>query len=284
MEACREFSLRQAYGCVIAREHSVWYEHHRPFLPTPNESRLNPIPFFGIENPIFPDNSDHQHPEYIDNTASRGMDHVSEFWLKETNKNLTEALVSRDVLSEVALSSNNLREIVSSKETVCPDMYRRLRDINHKELTSDKPRKYDPTPWSSKNTGQTGRSTTEFSPNSVIVLSEDFPDDPEKLRRRTEEAKDLYRGYVLEVLGGGYKEEPIINADGSLFYVGGVNDIFLAGVESQRAMAQNDIMYPEKKMVNGTPMINAPNISPVFRYAGKQTSISLKHTTCIKKK
>lgn len=287
MEVCREFSLRQAHGCVIAREHSVGYEHHRPFLPTQNESRLNPIPFFGIENPIFPDNSDYQHPECIDNTASRGMDHVSEFWLKETNMNLIEALVSRGVLSEVALSFNNLREIVSSKETVCTDMYRRLRDINHKELASDKPRKYDPTPWSSKNTGQTGRSTTEFSPNSVIVLSEDFPEDPEKLQTRVEVAEDLYRGYdsVLEVFRmGGYKEEPIRNMDGSLFYIGGVNDIFLAGVESQRAMAQNDIMYPEKKVVNGTSMINAPNISPVFRYAGKQTTISLKHSTCIKKK
>ncbi|MPC76952.1 hypothetical protein E2C01_071389 [Portunus trituberculatus] len=216
METCSKFALEQAHQCVIAREHGTQYERDRPFLPTEHEPRFNPIPFFGVENPIYPEIG---RAECVDNTATRGTDQHSSFWLKETNGNFTEALVSRSVLSEVALSSNNLSEIVSSKDAICPDLYRRLRDINHNELASNKPRKYDTMPWSSKNTGQTG-----------------------------------------------------------------IKDIFLAGVESQRAMAQNDIMYSEKQTINGVAMINAPDISPVYRHADKPASISLKHTTCINKK
>ena len=266
METCSKFALEQAHQCVIARKHGTQYERDRPFLPTEHEPRFNPIPFFGVENPIYPELG---RAECVDNTATRGTDQHSSFWLKETNDNFTEALVSRGVLSEVALSSNNLREIVSSKDAICSDVYRRLRDINHKELASDKPRKYDTMPWSSKNTGQTGRSTTEFSPNSIIVLSEDFPEGKKDYNDEDDER---------------YAETPIVNNDGSLFYVGGIKDIFLAGVESQRAMAQNDIMYPEKQTINGVTMINAPDISPVYRHAGKPAAISLKHTTCIKKK
>ena len=257
--AVGKLAVDLAHGCVIAREHQHRYSELQPFIPSENSSedvsdkRFQPIPLYGIEDPIFPPKN-----SYIDKTATRCNDYDSEFWLDENNENLVEALCSRGILSLPVLLKNRNMDILRSNSK-CIKFFRDIRTINHKDLASDKPRKYDPTPWSSKNTGQSGRNTTEFSPNSVIVLSLD--DDAD------EEENDTYR------------EENIRGINGETFTVGGVNNVFLAVVETQRNMAQNDIVYPYcMKKEDGGNMIQAPDISPIYRHGGKPAVITLKHS------
>ena len=257
--AVGKLAVDLAHGCVIAREHQHQYSELQPFLPnTPTSgevdyNRFEPIPLYGIEDPIFPPKH-----SYIDETATRCNEHESKFWLDENNKNMVDALLSRGILSRPMLMKNKNLDLLRGSDNMCIKFFKDIRTINHKDMASDKPRKHDPSPWSSKNTGQSGRSTTEFSPNSVIVLSLD------------EEENVAYR------------EEDVKGVNGETFTVGGTDDVFLAAVETQRIMAQNDIVYPqciEKKdgSENNKYMIEAPNISPMYRLYGKPAVITLKH-------
>ncbi|KAK8393532.1 hypothetical protein O3P69_006698 [Scylla paramamosain] len=103
----------------------------------------------------------------------------------------------------------------------------------------------DHTPWSSKNTGQSGRNTTEFNVNSVmLVVQYDLDENGEAC------SLDDYE-----------------------------NDVFLSMVDNQRTVAQNDIIYPEiVKFSERDPMemIEAPDYSLVYRYGSKTVAISLK--------
>ena len=259
-----EMAISLAQRCVTAKEHANEYNTGRPFLPS--TGRFEPIPLFGIDNPIFPAKN-----SYKDETATRCNDPESSFWLKETKDVLADGLVSRGILSLPKLSkSDNHNTILSSKDNHCMAFLKRLRRVNKKELASDKPRKTDPTPWSSKNTGQSGRSSTEFSPNSIIVISMEPEENQDETKKES-------------------SESAVNSADGEYyFHVGGENDIFLAGVETQRAMAQNDILYPESNVttINGetVDMMLAPDISPMYRHGGKPAVITLKHSTCNKPK
>lgn len=249
-----EIAVAVAHGCVIARDHAKAYNSSKPFLPA--AEKFEPIPLCGIEDPIFP--AEHT---YKDETAVRCNDPESKFWVSETNLTLTDGLISRGILSVPSLSKNNNREIIMSEDNHCLEVLRGLRRLNRKELETDRPRKSDPTPWSSKNTGQSGRSTTEFSPNSIIVVCVEPSEKSEEK-----------------------EEEEVKGVNGQYFHVGGERDVFLAGVETQRAMAQNDIVYPEhKEMVfAGKPAVNmilAPDISPMYRHGGKPAVITLKHVS-----
>ena len=249
--AVGKLAVDLAHGCVIAREHQHQYGELQPFispLHSGGYKRFEPIPLYGIEDPIFPPKN-----SYVDETATRCNDHDSKFCLDENNVNVVEALCSRGILSLPLLQKNRNLDILKS-DNKCIKFLKDIRTINHKDLASDKPRKCDHTPWSSKNTGQSGRSTTEFTPNSVIVLSLD------------------------EEENYSYGEEDVIGVNGKTFSVGGINNVFLAAVESQRNMAQNDIVYPYCiKNKQGKVMIQAPDISPIYRYGGKPAVITLKH-------
>nr|AKS10609.1 wsv192-like protein [Metopaulias depressus WSSV-like virus] len=250
-----------AHGCVIARKHQHQYSELQPFilpLHTTNSTteddnkRFQPIPLYGIEDPIFPKKN-----SYVDETATKCNDYESKFWLDENNENMVDALRSRGILSlPVLLKNRNLNILKSNNK--CIKFFKDIRTMNHKDLASDKPRKYDPAPWSSKNTGQTGRSSTEFSPNSVIVLSLDDVDEEENYS---------------------YREEDVRGVNGETFTVGGIDNVFLAAVETQRNMAQNNIVYPYCiKKEDGGYMIQAPDVSPVYRHGGKPAVITLKHS------
>ena len=256
--AIGKLAVDLAHGCVVAREHQYQYSQLQPFIPPlmdmGDNKNFEPIPLYGIENPIFPPRY-----SYVDETATRFSDYNSKFWLKENNENIIDALRSRGIISLPSLLKNRNLEILKSNDN-CIRFFKDIQVLNHKFLESAKPRKYDSGPWSSKNTGQSGRNATEFSPNSVIVLSLDDVSDDEDM----------------------YKENEVIGVTGKKFSVGGINDIFLAAVETQRNMAKNDIMYPqytERKMGDGNVkrMIQAPDISPMYRYGGKPTVITLKH-------
>lgn len=261
--AVGKLAVDLAHGCVVAREHQHQYSELQPFIPplcTNNSTigddnkKFEPIPLFGIEDPIFPPKN-----SYVDETATRCNDCVSKFWLDENNENMVDALRSRGILSLPVLLKNRNLDILKSDQ--CIKLLKSIRTINHRNLASDKPREYDPVPWSSKNTGQSGRSTTEFSPNSVIVLSLDDNADREE--------------------NYSHREKDVRGVNGETFTVGGINDVFLAAVETQRNMAQNDIVYPYciKKEDSGSIkyMIQAPDISPMYRHGGKPAVITLKH-------
>nr|BDT63404.1 MAG: wsv192-like protein [Sesarmops intermedium nimavirus]GBG35625.1 wsv192-like protein [Sesarmops intermedium nimavirus] len=236
-------AINLAHGCVIAREHQHQYSELQSFIPPPHK-RFEPIPLYGIEAPIFPPKN-----SYVDETATRCNDYDSKFWLNENTDNIVDALYMRGILKNRNLD-------IFKSDNKCIKFFKDIQTINHKNLASDKPRKYDPTPWSSKNTGQSGRNTTEFSPNSVIVLSLDDIEEKDS-----------------------YKEEDVKGVNGETFTVGGINDVFLAAVESQRSMAQNDIVYPYcMKKEDGGNMIQAPDISPIYRHGGKPAVIILKHS------
>nr|BDT63051.1 MAG: wsv192-like protein [Trachysalambria curvirostris nimavirus] len=255
-------AIAMAHGCVTARDHQQQYSKCQSFIPNLKDTSFEPIPFYGIENPIFPPKG-----SYDDKTAIKCNEIESEFWVRETNGHMIDALLSRGILSLPKLEANRKRDSIILESNACVDLYRSIGRLNHKELISDKPRKSDPTPWSSKNTGQAGRSVTEFSPNSIIVLSVDC---------NLIERGDTHIQNVEKVRGN----------NGVLFEVGGVDDVFLAAVETQYTMAQNDILYPERKTVSRTgktfSMIKAPDISPVFRHGGKPAVITLRHGSCQK--
>nr|BDU62198.1 wsv192-like protein [Chionoecetes opilio bacilliform virus] len=251
-------ALELAHGCIIARDMSYEYNNNGPFLPPPSEI-FEPSPMHGIENPVFP-----VERTYSDNTALRCNEPDSAFWLQETNETLVDGLISKGILSIPHMVRNNNWSTISENDH-CIHILKNLREINMSEVASDKPRKSDPTPWSSKNTGQSGRSTTEFSPNSIIVI--------------TTEQSGKSMG------DADYVEGLIMDMNGDMFSVGGENDVFLAVVETQRTMAQNDISYPEyqhpRTLSGGTfQMMRAPDISPIYRHGGKTAVITLKHSTC----
>nr|BDT63528.1 MAG: wsv192-like protein [Pasiphaea japonica whispovirus] len=256
-----DLAIKLAHQCVTAKPFSDSYNHIRPFLPRDDEEKFVPIPMFGIDDPIFPEND-----SYIDQTATKCNDTKSNFLIEEHSDVLIEAMVSRGILSEPILSHNNMRKIIASEQNICSNIYQQLRNVNHRKLLTNKPRKCDPTPWSSKNTGQSGRSTTEFAPNSVIILSEN--------------------SNGVNVSDEEYEDKPILCNDGKMMKLDGMSDIFLAAVETQRAMAQTDIIYPKKVIhpKTGKQLIQAPDISPIYRHGGKPAAILLKHITCIKKK
>nr|BDT62647.1 MAG: wsv192-like protein [Metapenaeus ensis nimavirus]GBG35467.1 wsv192-like protein [Metapenaeus ensis nimavirus] len=255
-------AIEMAIDCITARKHQHQYDKGQPFLPFDNNVLFEPIPFIGIEAPVFPAKD-----SYEDNTSVIN-ESESEFWVEETNDHMIDALVSRGILSFQKLEMRNKRDTKILRGDMCVNFYRKIGSLNHKKLASDKPRKTDATTWSSKNTGQTGRNTTEFSPNSIIVLSVDGSD----------------KGKVEEQMPQGCVEEMVRGNSGELFEIGGADDVFLAVVETQHVMAQNDIVYPECKIVSKKGkhicMIRAPDISPNYRHGGKPAVIVLKRGTC----
>lgn len=273
-------ALKNARNCVLATTFSKSYNEDRPFLPRTDEAKFVPIPLFGVE-PLHPLLN-----SFIDNTANKCNDSVSDFWLEESDDIFKEALVSHTILTDSSVYST----LVGEDEDYCDNnksgkrigntlvctLYDMMGRANYNGLHSDKPRKHDPTPWSSKNTGQSGRSTTDFSPNSVIVLldTENVADDYEDEEEDYEALKQSERDNVITL------------NNGTQFTVTGQRDIFLAAVETQRTLSQTDVTFPRRKtrMASGKTFIRAPDISPVFRHGGKLSVLSLKHTTNVSNK
>lgn len=231
--------MEAAERCVTGRDLRRSYNVDKPFLVPhggDDDKRFKPIPFFGVHNPIYPTNSN----EYEDNTAQKCSNQKSEFWIKANEINTAEALVSKGVISLPKMVNNiESSRVIFSENNKCRQIFEGLDSIFKKDVSIEKPRKQDDhTPWSSKNTGQSGRNTTEFSINSVMVVA------------------DYENG---------------INGDPE-------DDIFLSAVDNQRITAQNDMLYPEKKKhhTEGFNMIKAPDYAPVYRHGGKTSVIILK--------
>lgn len=231
--------LAAAERCVTGRDLSRSYNVDIAFL-VPYDGNYNnkfkPIPFFGVHNPIYPANSN----EYEDNTAQKCSSQKSEFWIRANEINSAEALVSKGVISLPKVVNNiESSSVIFSENNSCGPIFEGLYSMFKKDVSTEKPRKQDDhTPWSSKNTGQSGRNATEFSINSVIVVA------------------DYEKG---------------INGDPE-------DDIFLSAVDNQRITAQNDILYPDKKKhpTKGFSMIKAPDYAPIYRHGGKTAVIVLK--------
>lgn len=232
-----------------------------------SQATFYPIPMFGIKEPTFDAPS-----TYEDNTATKCSSAFSSFKILDTGKSLIDASVSRKVISLPRLlnGGNSSPEIncVRTKHDKFISIYRNLRKIHEKEIASDKPRKTDSSPWSSKNTGQSGRSTIEFSPNSIIVIAADINVD------------GFFSGINYKphrLLNNGQISNNYNNKHNTDF---GPRPIFLLSVETQRNSAQNDIVHPRTytKVVNGKEinLIEAPDISPIYRSGRKPSVISLK--------
>lgn len=228
--------LSAAERCVTGRDLHRSYSVDKPFLvPHGGDEKFKPIPFFGVDNPIYPTNSN----EYEDNTAKKCSSQKSEFWIRANEINTVEALVSKGIISLPKMVNNIESSRVIYKNNYCGQIFEGLYHIFKKDLSTEKPRKQDDhTPWSSKNTGQSGRNTTEFSINSVVVIA------------------DYENG---------------INGDPE-------DDIFLSAVDNQTITSENDILYPPKKkhQTEGFNMIKAPDYAPVYRHGGKPSVIILK--------
>ena len=236
-----QYMIDAATKCVTGVDYTQEYHIDEPFCKR-DEECFEPIPMFGVKDLLFvkPD-------KYIfDNTALKSFQAKSVFRIKRDDVNFTEANVARGVISHAQLMNNiDSAKVLFSGKNNCKSVFKGMRDIYEKSLMSEGPRNMDDhTPWSSKNTGQSGRNTTEFNVNSVMLVVQ-YDDE-------NGETRDL----------DNYE-----------------NDVFLSMVDSQRTIAQNDIMYPNIVQLSEndpTEMIEAPDFSPIYRHGNKTVAISLK--------
>nr|BDT63228.1 MAG: wsv192-like protein [Hemigrapsus takanoi nimavirus]GBG35337.1 wsv192-like protein [Hemigrapsus takanoi nimavirus] len=239
-----QYMIDAAARCVTGADYAQEYHIDEPFCKR-DEEHFEPIPMFGVKDLLFVDPADAKY--VFDNTAIKSCQPESVFRIKRDDVNFTEANVARGVISNAQLTNNvDAAKVLFSGNNSCKPVFKGMGDIFRKNILSEEPRKMDDhTPWSSKNTGQSGRNTTEFNVNSVmLVVQYDLDENGES------------RGL------GDYE-----------------NDVFLSLVDNQRTVAQNDIMYPKiAKFSESDPTetIEAPDYSPVYRHGSKTVAISLK--------
>ncbi|AUO15216.1 WSSV453 [White spot syndrome virus] len=216
-------------------------QRRQAILPRTDEAKFVPIPLFGVE-PLHPLLN-----SFIDNTANKCNDSVSDFWLEESDDIFKEALVSHTILTDSSVYST----LVGEDEDYCDNnksgkrigntlvctLYDMMGRANYNGLHSDKPRKHDPTPWSSKILASLDVARLIF-PNSVIVLldTENVADDYEDEEEDYEALKQSERDNVITL------------NNGTQFTVTGQRDIFLAAVETQRTLSQTDVTFPGEKL------------------------------------
>ncbi|KAK3895675.1 hypothetical protein Pcinc_000598 [Petrolisthes cinctipes] len=253
MASVPQYMFDTAKRCMTGADYSYEYHLEKPFLACHSKrvhglrpedeadgGAFNPIPLFGVTDPLFED-------KYIvDNTVTKTTSYRSSFKIKKDNAGFTAANISRDVLSNAKFVINrDAAKLILSGNNSCQPIFKGMGDIFKKDLVSKKPRRMDDdSPWSSKNTGLSGRNTTEFNVNSVMVVAH----------------------YELDEEGN---QDPD-NYD---------DDIYIPMVDNQRSTVQNDIKYPEIMPFNNdddTEMIEALDFSPVYGQGPKYVAISLK--------
>lgn len=240
-----QYMIDAAAACVTGVHYAQEYHINEPFCKR-DEEYFEPIPMFGVKDLLFVDPADAKY--VFDNTAIKSCQPKSVFRIKRDDVNFTEANVARGVISNAQLTNSvDAAKVLFSGNNCCKPVFKGMRDTFKKSLLTEEPRKMDDhTPWSSKNTGQSGRNTTEFNVNSVMLVVQYDLDDNGEAR-----GMDDYE-----------------------------NDVFLSMVDSQRTVVQNDIMYPEiVKFSESDPTetIEAPDYSPVYRHMGKTVAaLSLK--------
>lgn len=250
-EPVPEFMIEMAKNCVTGSEQAHEYHVGEPFLAcdsnrvdgVKDESKdkvFRPIPLFGIDKPIYD-------MEYvIDQTATRTSQNKSSFKIKKDDVSFTEANISRGVLSFAKIVNNlDTARLILSKNNSCVPIFKGIREIFQKDMDTERPRRMDDhSPWSSKTTGQSGRNTTEFNVNSVVLVVQ----------------------YELDEEG---------NPDPDNYD----DDIYLQMVDNQRSTVQNDLKHPLTtpfSSTDDTEVIEAPDYSPVYRHGVKSVALSLK--------
>lgn len=250
-EPVPDLMLEMAKQCVTGSEQEHKYNVEDPFLACDSnrvdgvkdespDKIFRPIPLFGIDGPIYD-------MEYvIDQTATKTSQNKSVFKIKKDDVNFTEANVSRGVLSCAKIVNNlDTARLILSKNNSCVPIFKGIREIFQKDMDTERPRRMDDhSPWSSKTTGQSGRNTTEFNVNSVVLVVQ----------------------YGLDEEG---------NPDPDNYD----DDIYLQMVDNQRSTVQNDLKHPvitPFSPTDDTEVIEAPDYSPVYRHGVKSVALSLK--------
>lgn len=245
------FMLEIAHKCVTGAEQHYAYHIDEPFLACDSnrvdgvkdespDKVFRPIPLFGIDTPIYG-------AKYvIDQTATKASQSRSVFKIKKDDESFTEANITRGVLSRAKIAANpDTAKLILSKNNSCAPIFKGIREIFQKDMETERPRRMDDhSPWSSKTTGQSGRNTTEFNVNSVILVVQ----------------------YELDT--NGFPDPN--NYD---------DDIHLHMVDNQRSTVQNDLKHPvigPFSSSDDTAVINAPDYSPVYRHGVKSVALSLK--------
>ena len=229
-----QYMIDTAARCVTGADYTQEYHIDEPFC----KEDFEPIPMFGVNDLLFVDPTDTKY--VFDNTAIKSCQPNS-FRIKRNDINFTEANVARGVISNAQLTNNlDAAKVLFSEKNNCKQVFKGMGEIFQKNLLTEEPRKLDDhTPWSSKNTGQSGRNTTDFNVNSVMVVVQYDLDEKGEIRSLND-----------------YD-----------------NDVFLAMVDSQRTVAQNDILYPEIikfSESDPTEIIGAPDYSPIYRHGSKR--------------
>ena len=153
-------ALELARACICGKGYST-----APVIET-GLKRAWRYPFEGLgAELIYP-----KRDEYINNAAEVCGDPISAFWLEKTPSNNVDALVARSVVPEYEMHDVSRRRLLIEDESIQKQLEQKRRD-NERAFATGKPRKMDTKPWSIKNTGQSGRKTTEFVPNSLITIS-----------------------------------------------------------------------------------------------------------------
>lgn len=245
------FMLEMAKKCVTGYEQEYAYHVAEPFLAC-DSNRVDgvkdespakvfrPIPLFGVDRPIYD-------MEYvIDQTATKTSQNRSVFKIKKDDASFTEANISRGVLSCAKIVNNlDTAKLILTKNNSCVPIFKGIREIFQKDMDTERPRRMDDhSPWSSKTTGQSGRNTTEFNVNSVVLVVQ----------------------YELDEEG---------NPDPDNYD----DDIYLQMVDNQRSTVQNDLKHPvitAFSTTDSTEVIEAPDYSPVYRHGVKSVALTLK--------
>ena len=272
------------------------YNYEQTFLPTIRESDKRNIfhPYFDVDRPVFPKEgfyvdrdmtNVHTHGNSTSNTGdacqktnekSAGIhlpcfsgripntiENSDRFWLEENSMTMLDSLSMKDIVSTPAVMSSDLLPVLVSGDSKCGSVFSQLSMVNHEELKGDKPRVYSRGFMSNKDRGLYGRNSTEFSSNSVIVLSYDNEHtDPCKYNNPEDDG------------------EPKVNFyDGTSMSIKNMTGICVHGVESQTPLAQNEMFYPRRTNhpTSGRVLIEAPDISPLYRFGGKDVRIIVKH-------
>nr|BDT62428.1 MAG: wsv192-like protein [Melicertus latisulcatus pemonivirus] len=167
-----EWARNIARECALGQSsisHKAW--HDRPAVAMA-ENRDWPAPFIGVCNDEISYPSSER--DYVDRTADMCGDVESTFWVAKTPETFLDACAARSAIPECELHYQYYRRL-SANDGDAMRHLERLRLDNEQSIATERPRKVDTTPWSIKNTGQSGRRTTEMTPNSLMVLTTHNP-------------------------------------------------------------------------------------------------------------
>lgn len=161
-----------AQKCVLGQSNvalKVW--HDKPAVEMA-ENRDWPAPFLGVydDELVYPSSAG----DHIDRTANMCGDVESSFWVTKTPGVFLDACTARSVISERDLHHQYYRRLLVNNQDTMQQL-EQSRAYNEQVIAMERPRKVDTKPWSIKNTGQSGRRTTEMTPNSLMVITGDHP-------------------------------------------------------------------------------------------------------------